>query len=203
MNLYVEGAIQYALNRLRDELSPTLYYHSLAHTRDDVLPAVEQFARLSAIQGMPLQLLRIAAWYHDIGFILQRANHEAMSAQIAREFLPTCGFHSQDVRQIEGMITATTLPQSPQTFLEELLADADLDVLGRDDFPTRNQALRAELQSAGVSFSDMQWYSQQYTFLQNHRYWTSAARQARDAGKQRNLAYMARLLADAQTATTE
>ncbi len=199
----VDSAVQYALGRLRGELPPTLYYHSLTHTCDDVLPAVEHFASLSAIQGRPLQLLRIAAWYHDIGFILQRADHEAVSAQIARDFLPTCGFPPQDVQHIVGMIAATKLPQSPQNLLEALLADADLDVLGREDFPTRNQALRAELLSAGVAFSDAQWYDQQHTFLQNHRYWTPIARQVRDAGKQRNLAYMAQLLAVAQTTPTE
>jgi hypothetical protein len=40
--------------------------------------------------------------------------------------------------------------------LEEILADADLDVLGRDDFFSRGQALRAEREALGKMVSDEQ-----------------------------------------------
>lgn len=197
MKLNIEGAIQHAHERLRAELPTTLYYHSLAHTRDDVLPAAERFATLSAVSGLRLQLLRVAAWYHDIGFVHQRSDHETIGAQIASESLPLFGFQAQHIRQIVGMIQATKLPQTPHTLLEQLLADADLDVLGRDDFSVRNQALRAELAHVGTTFADIQWYGQQYAFLHRHQYWTHAAREVRDLGKQHNLAYLAQLLADA------
>ena len=38
MSADYERAKQYALGRLAGELSPHLAYHSLRHTRDDVLP---------------------------------------------------------------------------------------------------------------------------------------------------------------------
>ena len=44
-------ARQYALERLERELPPTLIYHSLAHTRDDVVPAAERLAALPVGSG--------------------------------------------------------------------------------------------------------------------------------------------------------
>jgi hypothetical protein len=41
-----EDAKQYAEERLGQELSPTLVYHGIAHTRDEVVPAVEMLASM-------------------------------------------------------------------------------------------------------------------------------------------------------------
>src|SRR5207253_7236261 len=83
-----ESARQYALERLERDLSPKLFYHSLAHTRDDVVPAVERLAATEGITGEPLLLLRTAAYFHDLGHVKQSANHEAISIEFAREVLP-------------------------------------------------------------------------------------------------------------------
>jgi uncharacterized protein len=91
---------------------------------------------------------------------------------------------------------ATRLPQTPRTALEEILADADLDVLGRDDFLPRNRALQAEVSALGRPVGDKPWLTGQTQFLQSHRYWTAAARSLRDRGKERNIDLLERLLAD-------
>src|SRR5262249_11139094 len=136
-----EYARAYALQRLERELPPALTYHSLAHTRDDVAPATLRLAAIAGISGEQRMLLHTAAYYHDIGFVVQRADHELASARIAAEILPTFGYGPAQIAIIHSMIMATKLPQSPRTLLEQLLADADLDALGRTDFMSRNQAL--------------------------------------------------------------
>src|SRR5262245_36481544 len=120
----------YALARLEDELSPALCYHSLAHTRDDVAPAVERLAAAEGVAGEALLLLRTAAYFHDLGFVERRDDHEAIGARIAREALPCFGYRPPQIALVEGMIMATRMPQAPRTSLERILADADLDVCG-------------------------------------------------------------------------
>ena len=68
------------------------------------------------------------------------------------------------------------------------MADADLDVLGRDDFFDRNELLRHELEQIGrpVSWRDWQW--QQIAVLKQHGYFTPVARALRDEGKRRHIA---------------
>jgi uncharacterized protein len=181
------GARQYALQRLERELSPMLSYHSVEHTRDDVLPASKRLAELEGVQGEALCLLLTAAWYHDIGFVEQYADNEEIAARIAAQALPSFGYSLEHIQVIHGIIMATKLPQSPQTLLERVMADADLDLLGRDDYMALNQALRDEMAALGTPSSDEQWYRSQLRFLQSHRYFTASARALRDAGKQRNI----------------
>jgi len=190
-----ERAKQYALTRLANELSPNLLYHSLWHTRDDVLPAAERLAALEGVTGEDLLLLRTAACFHDIGCIVQRPDHEAIGARMAAEALPAFGYTPERLRVIEGLIMATKLPQTPHTRLEEIMADADLDALGREDFFTRNAALRAEWLAQGQPMTDEAWHSNQLNFLWGHHYFTFAARQLRDAQKQKNMAALIELLA--------
>jgi uncharacterized protein len=193
-----ERARQYALERLERELPPILYYHSLAHTRDDVVPAAERLAALEGVDGQALLLLRTAAFYHDLGHIEQYTNHETIGIWIAAQVLPHFGYSATHVQVISGMIMATQLPQSPRTLLEEIMADADLDVLGRDDFLNRNQDLRDERAALGVLTTDEEWYSGQLEFIQTHRYFTAAARTLRDARKQQNIEELIKLLEDCQ-----
>jgi uncharacterized protein len=196
--LNFQRARHYALARLMHELSPALRYHSLAHTRDDVVPAAERLAILEGIDGEALVLVRTAAYYHDLGFVVQRADHEGVSAQIAAAILPDYGYTPAHIQVICGMIMATRLPQTPHTLLEQIVADADLDVLGRPDFVTRNQDLHAELAAFEAAVDDCDWYRIQLAFLRDHRYWTSSARRLREERKQRNIAALADLLEGCQ-----
>ncbi len=189
------GAQAYAFLCLERELPPQLSYHSLAHTRDDVLPAVTRLADSIGITGEDRLLLQTAACYHDIGFVLQREAHEMVSVQIARDILPSFGYNPAQLALISGMIMATRLPQSPQTLLEQMLADADLDSLGRADFFCRSLDLRAELAAYGNACSLNDWYGRQVQFLCQHCYFTPAARRLRDAGKQFNIIALRLLLA--------
>lgn len=190
-----ERAALYALECLTQRLPPNLFYHSLSHTRDGVVLAAERFAAYEALNNEQVLLLKTAAWYHDVGFIEQTFEHEAIGVQIAATVLPQFGYSQGQIATIGGMIMATKLPQSPQHLLEELLADADLDVLGRPDFLQRNHDLRNELAHLGNTMSDEQWYSTQLQFLKAHRYWTSAARALRDEEKERNCEALQALLA--------
>ena len=193
-----ERARQYALQRLERELAPTLIYHSLAHTRDEVAPAAEQLAAMEGVTGQVLVLVSTAAYFHDLGFVEPSSNHEAASARIAADVLPGFGYHSEQIQAVRGMILATRIPQSPHTLLEQIMADADLEVLGREDFMVRNQALRAELAASGKSMTDAQWYTGQLKFMRSHHYWTVGARMLRDSLKQENIKVMVRQLAQSQ-----
>jgi uncharacterized protein len=182
-----ERAKRYALERLQTDLPDNLYYHSLAHTAEDVVPAAERLAAIEGIEGEDLLLLLTAALYHDIGFIEHYTDHESVSVRIAAEALPEYGYSQDQLHIISGMIMATKLPQSPHSLLEQILADADLDNLGRDDFEARSKLLREELEALGNSVNDEDWYERQLEFLQGHTYFTDAARGLRDEKKQHNL----------------
>jgi predicted metal-dependent HD superfamily phosphohydrolase len=160
-----------------------------------VLPAVQRLAAMSDVSEDEAKLLEVAAACHDLGFVVQRQEHERIGAELAADLLPAFGFSAPQIAAVQGMIMATQLPQSPQTPLEEILADADLDVLGREDFLARNEALRAEMAASGVTLSEEQWIRTQLRVLENHHYFTGAAKRLRGEGKRKNITMMKERLA--------
>ena len=189
-----DRARAYAVQRLRTQLSPVFCYHCLAHTCEDVLPAAERLAQLENISPLDRLLIRTAVLYHDIGFTVQPENHESISAEVVQMMLPRFGYSPAQIGVIRDLILVTKLFTPPQNRLEGIIVDADLDVLGREDFFTRNQDLRRENALQGKYFSDQQWYSQQLKFLQLHQYRTASALVLRSDGKQKNIQLLMRLL---------
>jgi len=185
-----ESASRYILTRLERELSPSLTYHSLSHTRDDVLPAAVRLGRAAHLSDENLLLLKTAAAFHDCGFLIAYDNHEQHSIRLAREKLPDFGYSAAQIDVIAETIAATRLPQRPHTLLQQLICDADLDLLGRDDFIELNRRLHEELMRVSKTPppSPQVWLTGQVRFLENHSFFTGPAREFRDAGKSRNLA---------------
>lgn len=189
------GVKRYVLGQLATRLSPDLFYHGLHHTRDDVLPAMEQLIGLSDVDPARALQLRTAALYHDIGFIVQYNGNEPLAVEIAHETLPQFGYSPEQVQAIGEIIMATQMPQQPQDDKQALMCDADLDSLGRPDYLETAHNLRFELAAHGTEISIRAWYARQLNFLSSHRFFSPAARSLRAAGKRRNIALLKELLA--------
>ena len=182
-----ESAHRYVLERLEKELSPNLVYHCVAHTREEVIPAVEQLSVMEKVAENDRLALRTAALFHDLGYIERVDGHEEVSARIAGLVLPGFGYTAEQVESVCRLILATRMPRTPQTPLEEILADADLDTLGRSDFMQRSLDLRKEWGAFGRHWTDQEWYTSQLKFLAGHRFFTVSARQLGEAQKQENM----------------
>lgn len=189
-----KAARAYALQRLENDLPDWLTYHAIQHTRDDVVPATRRLAKMEGVTGEDYELVMIAAWFHDIGFVEEYSNNEVIAVKIAREVLPRFGYTQRQLDIIDGIIMATKLPQQPETLLEEIMADADMDSLGREDFFTVQDSLRVELAKVGATFDAEAWYKNELDFLINHRYFTESARQLRDVRKRHNIQVFCDLL---------
>jgi predicted metal-dependent HD superfamily phosphohydrolase len=193
-----EAAIAYALHRLSAELPAEMTYHSSDHTRSEVMPAAVEFGRLARLSDHELDLLRVAAAFHDLGFIERPDDHEMCSARIAAQVLPAFAFAARAIERVMSLILATHLPQSPRNYLEQLMCDADLSGLGSADFPARSVALLDERRALGQEVAVEQWWREQIEFVAQHRYWTEIAEGQRAAGKARNLEWLRGQLEQAQ-----
>lgn len=180
------GAEQFILQKLERELSRQLYYHSIHHTLD-VLQAVVVIGESESVTGHELLLLRIAALFHDSGFIYQYKGHEERSCMLAKEHLPGFGFTPVDIEAICGMIMATAVPQQPRNKLERIICDADLDYLGRDEYYTTSEKLYREFLAFGIVHSKLEWDTLQLHFFESHRYHTAFSLRERAPLKQHHL----------------
>ena len=134
-----------------------------------------------------IQLLKIAALFHDLGFIQTRKGHEKASAEL---FLLASEHKINDIQrqQISACILATTLPQSPQNLLEQIICDADLDYLGRNDFEEISQDLFQEMHACGEMSDLHKWDEIQVVFLDKHHFHTSFNQSRRNEQKSQHLA---------------
>jgi hypothetical protein len=82
---------------------------------------------------------------------------------------------------------ATKIPQSPSDVLSEILCDADLDYLGRDDFYTIADTLFAEMKRMKLLSTETEWYDLQIRFLESHHYFTPTSQLTRSAPKRVHL----------------
>ena len=62
---------------------------------------------------------------------------------------------------------ATIIPQSPKKKLEKIVADADLNLLSREDYFRCNENLRDELAYMGNVYSDAKWFSDQLCLIKS------------------------------------
>lgn len=169
-------------------LPKDLTYHNLDHTLD----VAEQSERIAIEEGVfnekEIFLLKIAALYHDTGFLRTYSNHEEASCKIFLEEADRFGFSGEEKNLITGLIMATKLPQTPNTLLEKVICDADLDYLGRPDFFEIGDGLRREFLKYGIIKTNEEWDRLQIKFLSSHKYHTKTSRQLRESFKQDNIA---------------
>ena len=183
----IEKAEKFIVDLLDTQLSSTLYYHGLHHTLD-VLNAAMILADEEGVEDRTdLKLLKTAALFHDSGFLNTYKNHEEEGCRIANVHLSLFGYSQEEIKKICGMIMATKIPQTPTTILEQILCDADLDYLGRDDFYTIGNTLYKELLVSGAINNEKEWNELQVKFLQGHHYFTDTAQQLRKQPKQARL----------------
>ena len=177
-----EGAEAYILSRLKKELARTLYYHGFHHTID-VMDAAMKIAEAENISTEEKKLLRIAVAFHDAGFIYVYKDHEQKGCEIARENLPMFGFTDEQLDKICGMIMATKIPQNAKNQLEQIICDADVDYLGREDVCEIARTLFHESRIYSNIPDEEKWDEEQIRFLKEHRYYTNYSLKKREPGK--------------------
>ena len=176
----------YVWNQLESALDPQLSYHALEHTKDvyNVCLQYIDIYNLTEAQG---DLLLLAAVAHDFGFTATYKNHEEVGANMIAELMPEHGYEEEDIDLVKGMIMATKIPQSPQNLLEEILADSDLDYLGRNDYDEISTKLYEELNAKDILSDQLKWLDLQISFLESHSYHTDYAIKYRKPNKLKRL----------------
>jgi len=190
----LQGAMNFSLRRMEHELKPDLHYHSLNHTID-VHHAAKRLCMMEQTSEHDQLLIETAALFHDAGMLERYNDHEAASSHLAQRILPGFGYNGADIEQINKLIMVTCLPQQALSLNEQIICDADLDYLGRDDFFIHSFQLQLEWRLFGVKETNLkEWLILQAEFLTTHHYFTISACRLRDGKKTDNLAEILTLI---------
>jgi len=174
------------LQRLKDGLHKHYYYHDVRHTLD-VIEQSQAIGKLEGVAERELEILKIAALFHDTGFLKVRSGHEQASVDFFQSIGGLSALTYEDCDTITGCIRATHMPQTPLNHLERILCDADLDYLGREDFGLIGENLFLEMSACGEMSDRFAWDNLQVKFLEAHRFHTTSNQARRDIKKAENL----------------
>lgn len=182
----LKKAKRYIADLFKENLSDKLLYHNYNHT-SEVAEIAYELGKDSGLSQDDLETLTLAAWFHDTGYTEKYDGHEAVSADIAEQFLQQQGYDQSRIDEVKSLILSTE-DSKVSGLKQELLRDADLAHLGRKRFFRKGELLRVELENyKDEEYSELEWEKKQYNFLINHTFITEAAKKAYERRRVKNI----------------
>lgn len=166
----IEEAKKYVGSILTHDLSEKCLFHTINHTLD-VLRNSEIIGRYCKLDEHSLNVLRMSALFHDVGYVDAYNDHELYSAKRAITFLKSKNIDPVTIRQVEVAIHSTKTPQNPKDQISEILCDADLMNLTFDDYFEQIDLMRMEWDRVGkAKLNKHEFYINSLEFFQTHQY---------------------------------
>lgn len=195
MPLLIEKAKEFVMATLQEKLTPANLYHNYNHTQR-VVKHIKELIEAEGIGPEDAEILELAAWFHDVGHIEGPLGHEAVSAEIAENFLKAEGAPENYIEQVKACILATKMGVTPVTDLEKLMVDADFSHFASKNYDEIASLLREELELTGLkTYTDEEWLEENIQmFNSHHRFYTSHAIENWQPEKNRNLVKLMKAL---------
>lgn len=167
-----EDVKQYVLNYFEVHHDPDLIYHDVKHTKNVVATAT-RIANHYQLNDEDFFVVIVAAWFHDTGYFIDKANHEASGAALAADYLNEFKVEQAIIEKVKGCIMATRMPQNPAGLLQEILCDADLFHLGTNEFADRSKLMHREIEIIKhIEIDKRTWRQKNIELLESHHYFT-------------------------------
>lgn len=180
----LEAAQAHIFKYFKENISAEYVYHDLNHTIQ-VVDSIKQLGMRAELSGREMELLLLAGWFHDTGYINGAEGHEERSWKLLAEFLANKNYPQAELNIMRGCILATKIPQRPRTILEKIICDADLAHLGNEHYWDRTGRVRQELMLInGMVMSEQEWVDFELNFMLVHEYHTEIAKEL--FGKRKN-----------------
>jgi len=96
-----------------------LYYHHYEHALS-VMERAIYLATMEWCNNEEIELLIIAALFHDTWFVIQYDDNEVFWAKIAQNYLKTILYPEEKIEIIQKIILATQPERKPKTLLKKL-----------------------------------------------------------------------------------
>ncbi len=177
----------YAERVLKEEFPEGLVYHGLEHTRN-VVNAAKEIGEHTHLSSEEMEIVELAAWFHDLGYKNSISDHEERSVELAQKFLKEHNLDDDKIVKVMGCIMATKMPQSPTNMLEKIVCDADLLHLSTDKYFEQSSMLKKEIENlSGEQYSEIDWMDSNKTFFKKHTYFTDYVNEKYADQKQENL----------------
>ncbi len=183
----ITEAEKYITGLLKNETPEGYTYHTLDHTQDVVKNAVFIGTRENLTEE-EMNILRVAAWFHDVGYLKRYKGHEEESSEMAARFLENHKVDENIRAAVSESILATKFPQTPKSRVAKVLCDADFMHLSRENYFEQAKKLRQEQKNAGFRKLKKAEFDQESARLfEEHNWHTAFGKNMLDELKRKNL----------------
>ncbi|MGC4034631.1 MAG: DUF5706 domain-containing protein [Chitinophagaceae bacterium] len=178
----------YMVSFFTNHHNPEIVYHNQSHTLA-LVDAVNRITADAALDDRSRFIVLSAAWFYDSGYFVSGGDvPKNKSAVLASEFLKSIGADDADVSEVRNCITATNIPQSPQTETQKIICDAALYYLGTESFSEKSKLLRKETESlTKVKIRGKDWREKSIALFESHNYFTEYCQSHLEKVKEENL----------------
>ena len=164
-----------------------LHYHDFNHTLR-VVKNCEEIAKGENIPEQDMQDLKIAAYFHDVGYTISNKDHEQKSVEICSEYLKNNGIDQKRIDKISSVILSTMCKKEPENLLHQIIRDADSGHLILKDFLKYSELLRKEKEIfSNELISEEEWVDETLSYINKHRYYTNYTRENWQIPKERTI----------------
>jgi predicted metal-dependent HD superfamily phosphohydrolase len=196
--LLLEKTREHVLSYYNTHGNSKLIYHNAEHT-EGVVAAVSQIASNYELSSKDHFVVMAAAWFHDLGYLVDTTNHEEKGIELATEYFKENKVSDKQLELINGCITATKMPQSPHTLLEEIICDADLFHLGTSDFAENDKKIHEEYNLLhNTDVDKFAWREKTLKFLEAHTYFTDYCKNLLNDTQEENIGQLKKKIAKAE-----
>ncbi len=172
----IRKASNYVFALFKEKLSKKYVYHNYKHTAE-IAKEAGQLADEYQLPETEKEILVLAAWFHDTGYMDIYVGHEERSVELATAFLQQENYPPEQIQMVTYCILATKAGNQAGNLLEEILADADISNIGKKTFFANAELLRAEWEIfLNKFYTDAEWAQFQLDFLQVTQFRTEVAR---------------------------
>jgi predicted metal-dependent HD superfamily phosphohydrolase len=192
----IDHAKLFVIDFFRKNNDPKYLFHTLEHTMN-VVQQVELIGKEEGLNEHEMQAVVIAAWFHDIGYLIQMEEHEAQSIQTVRDFFGEYPVEPEISEMVEVCIKATKRDHEPVTLPEKVIMDADVAHLGDPEFISISKKLRKERASSqNCEVPQLDYWKETLSFMENQHFYTAYARSNFEQVKLQNLEKVKELIAE-------
>ncbi|EMR03966.1 Pycsar system effector family protein [Cesiribacter andamanensis] len=169
------------------KLSNKYVYHNLNHTRQTV-EACAEAADYYELPPAEQEVLLVAAWFHDAGYVTTYRGHEEESKTIASAFLQQEQYPADRQKEVMRLINSTKWEHEPTDLLEKILHDADRISIGKKSFARKAELLRIEWEVfLDKHYSPSEWNKLQQEYILNTHFYTDYFRKEYGDRREKNI----------------
>ncbi len=184
----ISQAAEYVKNQFDDPSWENYKYHDIVHTQD-VVSYVQLIGKEENVSDEDLEVLTLAAWFHDIGYNISYEHHEDEGIKISTSFLTQAGYPSEKINAVAELIESTKMNYDGErdSLSKKIIHDADHHYAGSEIFSLRSDLLRQELELINQKeLKAKEWNKLQSSYLKSTEFLTNYGQQTFTAHKKIN-----------------